>query len=105
MEKLKTTLKTAKAKMTAKVDEVKALEKTLEEFRVEKDKQIDKKIETEASTTLPPHFATTFTILILTLTIFTFASNNFIFHPFVSAHHVQIFTIADLSDGKALGLS
>jgi len=35
-EKLKTTLKTAKAKMTARVDEVKALEKTLKEFRVEK---------------------------------------------------------------------
>jgi len=100
-EKLKTTLKTAKAKMTARVDEVKALEKTLEEFRVEKDKQINKKIETEASTTLPPHLATTFTIFILTFTISTFTSNIFIFNPFVSAHHVQIFTIGDLSDCKA----
>ena len=36
---------TAKAKVTAKADEVKALEKTLKEFRVEKEKQLDKKIE------------------------------------------------------------
>ncbi len=87
-KKIKTTLITAKAKKTARVDDVKALEKTLEVFRVEKDKQIDKRIETEASTTLPPHVATTFTIFILTFTISTFASNNFIFNPFVSAHHV-----------------
>ncbi len=42
-EKLETTLKTAKAKMIARADEVKAIEKTLEEFRVEKDKPLDKK--------------------------------------------------------------
>jgi len=104
-EKLETTLKTVKAKMTARADEVKAIEKTLEEFRVGKDKQIDKKIETEASITLPPHFATTFNIFILTFTIFIFTSNIFIFNPFVSTHHVQIFTIGDLSDYKAPCLS
>jgi hypothetical protein len=101
-EKLETTLKTVKAKMTARADEVKAIEKTLEEFRVGKDKQIDKKIETEASITLPPHFATTFNIFILTFIIFIFTSNIFIFNPFVSTHHVQISTIGDLSDYKAL---
>ncbi len=78
-EKPETTLKTAKAKMTARADEVKAIEKTLEECRVEKDKQIDKKIETEASITLPPHFATTLNIFILTFNIFIFTSNIFIF--------------------------
>jgi len=104
-EKLETTLKTVKTKITARADEVKAMEKTLEEFRVGKDKQIDKKIETEASITLPPHFATTFNIFILTFTIFIFTSNIFIFNPFVSAHHVQIFTIGDLSDYKAPCLS
>ena len=68
-EKLETTLKTAKAKMTARADEVKAIKKTLEEFRVGKDKQIDKKIETKASITLPHPFATTFHIFILTFNI------------------------------------
>ena len=104
-EKLETTLKTVKAKMTARADEVKTIEKTLEEFRVGKDKQIDKKIESEASITLPPPFATTFKIFILTFTILIFTSNIFNFNPFVSTHHVQIFTIGDLSDYKALYLS
>ena len=48
---------------------MKAIEKTLEEFRVGKEKQIDKKIETKASITLPHPFATTFYICILTFTI------------------------------------
>ena len=104
-EKLETTLKTVKAKMTARADEVKAIEKTLEEFRVGKDKPIDKKIETEASITLPHPFATTFNIFILTFTILNFTSNIFYFNPFVSTHHVQKFTIGDLSDYKAAYLS
>ena len=52
-EKLETTLRTVEAKIIARDDEVKAIEKTLEEFRVGKEKQIDKKIETRASITLP----------------------------------------------------
>ena len=84
---------------------MKAIGKTLEEFRVGKDKQIDKKIETEASITLPPPFATTFNIFILTFTILIFTSNIFNFNPFVSTQHVQILTIGDLSDYKALYLS
>jgi hypothetical protein len=43
--KLRTLLKTTKAKVTARADEVKALEKTLKEFRVEKkeaDRQKDR---------------------------------------------------------------
>jgi hypothetical protein len=104
-EELETILKTRKAKVTARADEVKAIEKTLKEFRVEKDKQIDKKIETEASITLPPHFATTFNIFILTFTIFILTYKIFIFNPFVSAYHVQRFTIGDLSDCKAPCLS
>jgi hypothetical protein len=105
--KLRTLLKTAKAKVTAKADEVKALEKTLKEFRVEKENQVDKKIEAESSVTLPPHFATTFNISILTFTIFIFTFNIFIpiFNPFVSDHHFQTFTIGDLSDCKVPCLS
>jgi hypothetical protein len=68
-KKLKTTLKTVEAKRIARADEVKVIEKTLEEFRVGKEKQIDKKIETKASITLPHPFATTFHIFILTFTI------------------------------------
>ena len=46
MKNKETILKTRKAKVTARADEVKAIEKTLEEFRVEKDKPLDQKIET-----------------------------------------------------------
>ena len=101
-EKLETTLKTVEAKIIARDDEVKAIEKTLEEFRVEKEKQVDKKIETETSISLPPHFATTSNIPILTFTIFILTFNIFIsiFNPFVSDHHFQTFTIGNLSDCK-----
>jgi hypothetical protein len=96
-----------KIKPTAKADEVKALEKTLKEFRVKKEKQVDKKTEAELLVTLPPHFATTFNIAILTFTIFIFTFNIFIsiFNPFVSDHHFQTFTIGDLSDCKVPRLS
>jgi len=109
-EDLETILKTRKAKVTARADEVKAIEKTLEEFRVEKNKQIDKKIDTEASITLPPHFATTLNISILTFTILIFTFNIFIsiFNPFVadpSDHHFQTFTSGDISDCKVPCLS
>jgi len=104
-ENIETTIKTVEAKIIAKADEVKAIEKTLEEFRVGKDKQIDRKIESEASITLPPPFATTFNIFILTLTILIFTSNIFNFNPFVSTQHVQILPTGDFSDCKTLYLS
>ncbi len=53
--KLRTLLKIAKARGTAKGDKVKALGKTLKDFRVGKEKQVDKKTEAELSVTLPPH--------------------------------------------------
>jgi hypothetical protein len=40
-EKLMTLLINARAKVTAKADKVKAIEKTRKEFRVEKEKQLD----------------------------------------------------------------
>jgi hypothetical protein len=102
-EKQETLLKTAKAKVTARAEEVKAIEKTLKEFGVKKEKQVDKKIETETSVSLPPHFATTSNISILTFTIFILTFNIFIsiFNPLVSDHHFQTFTIGNLSDCKA----
>jgi len=97
--------------VTAKLDEVKATEKTLKEFKVEKEKQLDKKIKAESPATLPPHFATTFCISIwicihITFTLFIF--NFSIFNSFVSDpldHHFQTFTVGDLSDCKMLCLS
>ncbi len=96
--------------MTAKADEVKALEKTLREFGVEKEKQVDKKVEAESPVTLPPHFATTFNISIFSFTIFIFTFNIFIsiFNSFLADpldHHFQTFTIGDLSDCKVPCLS
>ena len=108
--KLRSLLKTAKAKVTAKADKVKPIEKALKEFRVEKEKQVDKKIEAESPVTLPPHFATTFNISILTFTIFICTFNLFIsiFNSVVADpldHHFQTFTIGDLSDCKLWHLS
>jgi hypothetical protein len=97
-KKRETLVKTAKANVTAKADEGKAIEKTLQVFRAEKEKQVDTKIEARTSVTLPPHFATTFNILILTFTIFTFTYHIFsIFNPLIAEHHFQTFTIGDLS--------
>jgi hypothetical protein len=104
-EKLETRFKTAKAKVTVKADEVKAIEKTFKEFRVGREKQVDKKIEAEAPVTLPPHFATTFNIAILTFTIFIITFDIFIFNPSVSYQHFQTITIGDLSDCKVPCLS
>ena len=66
---------------------MKAIEKTLEECRVGKEKQIDKKIETKASITLPHPFATTFHIFILTFNILI------LFPIFLIAIHLYQFTI------------
>ncbi len=104
-EKPETLFKTAKAKVTAKADEVKAIEKTLKEFGVGKEKQVDKRIEAEALVTLPPHFATTINIAILTFTIFILTFNIFIFNSFVSDHHFRTITIREFSDCKVLCLS
>jgi hypothetical protein len=112
-EKLMTLLMNAKAKVTAKGDEVKAIEKTLVEFRVEKEKHLDKRIEAESPVTLLPHFATTFNISILIcihITFTIFILNNFIsiFKSVASDtldHHFQTFTIGDLSDCNMLCLS
>ena len=86
-EKLETTIKTVEAKIIARDDEVKAIEKTLEEFRARKEKQIDRKIETKASITLPHPFATTFHIFILTFNILC------LFPIFLIAIHLYQFTI------------
>ncbi len=110
-EKLTTLLTNTNAKVTAKVDEVKAIEKTLTGFRIEK--QLDKKIGSESPVTLPPHVATMFNISVLIclhiiFTIFIFYNFISIFNSVVSDpldHHFQTCTIGDLSDFKTLCLS
>ena len=62
-------IKTDEAKIIARDDEVKAIEKNVEDFRARKERQIDRRIETKASMTLPHLFATTSHISILTFTI------------------------------------
>jgi len=98
------------AKIIARDDEVKAIEKTAQEFRASKEKQIDKRIETKAVITLPHPSATITYISILTFTIFIYTFNIIIsiFNSFVADpldHHFQIFTIGDLSDCKLRHLS
>jgi hypothetical protein len=98
------------ANTIARDDEVKAITKTLKEFRARKEKQIDRKIETRASITLPHPFATTSHISILTFTIFicTFNILIAIFNSLVPDpldQHSQTFTMGDLSDCKLRQLS
>ncbi len=87
--KLVALLTNAKAKMTAKADEAKAVGKIL---AIEK--PLNKKIKSDPLATLPLHFAT--------------PSNISIFKTFVSDpsdHHFQIPTVGDLSDCKMLCLA
>jgi len=75
-ENLETLIKIDKAKIIARDDEVKAIEKTVEEFRARKERQIDKRIETKASMTLPHPFATISHVSILTFTSFICTLEN-----------------------------
>jgi hypothetical protein len=102
-----------RAERTAKVNEVKAMEKTPTRIGIEIEKQLNKKTGSEPTVTLPPHVATMFhiPIFIYISIIFTF----FIFKNFISIsnsvvsdpldHHFQTFTNGDLSDCKMLRLS
>jgi hypothetical protein len=104
-----------KTKVTAKADEVKAIEKTLTGFRMKIEKRLDKKTGSDSPVTLPLHFATPFDIFALisihiTCTIFIFTFHIFIsiYNSIVSDpldHHFQTFTVGDLSDCKRLCLS
>jgi hypothetical protein len=101
-------LTTIKTKPTARVNEVKAIEKTLTGSRIEREKQLNKKIGSEPTITLPSRFTTLFNIFISTI------FNILIFKNFISIsksivydlfdHHLQTFTTEDLSDCKTLCL-
>ncbi len=105
MRKVKA-LTTIKAKSTAKVNEVKAIEKTLTRFRIEGEKQVDQRIGSKTTVTLLPRFATLFNILNhISIVIFNFMSILKSVRSDLLNHHVQPFTIGNLSDCKTLHLS
>jgi hypothetical protein len=95
-----------KAKPTAKVNEVKALEKTLTRFRIDGEKQVDNKIGPETTVTLLSRFPTMFNI---------FSHNPIVIFHFMSIfksvrsdllnHPVRPFTIETLSDCKTICVS
>jgi hypothetical protein len=103
MRKVKA-LTTIKVKSTAKVNKVKAIERTLTGFRIEGEKQVNKKIGSELAITLPSHFTNMFNrpVFIYTyiiFTIFIFKNlNTVVSDP--SDHHFQTFTVGNLSDCK-----
>jgi hypothetical protein len=110
--KLVTLSTNTKTEVTAKADKVKTLAKTLTGFRMEIEKQLDKRIGSDSPVTLPLHFATpfnisvcriTFPIFILTFNIFISIFESFVSDP--SDHHFQTFAIGDLSNCKLLYLS
>jgi hypothetical protein len=95
-----------KAKSTAKVNEVKAIEKTLTGFRIEGEKQVDQRIGSETAVTLLPRFTTMFNILShISIVILYFMSILKSVRSDLLNHHVQPFTIENLSDCKTLCLS
>jgi hypothetical protein len=102
-----------RTKMTAKVDEVKAIERTRMRFRIDLEKQLNKKTGSELASTLPPYFTTMFNspVFVNISTIFTNSiSKNFIpiFNsvvPDLLDHYFQTFTTGDLSDCKMRCLS
>jgi hypothetical protein len=109
-ENLETMIKIDEAKIIARDDEVKAIEKTVKEFRTRKEKRIDKGIETKALITLPHSSATISYISILTFISFICTFNIFIsnFSSLVADpldHHFQTCIIGDLSDCKLQRLS
>ncbi len=99
-----------KAQVTAKVNEVKAREKTLTGPRIERRKQLNQRIGSEPTSTLPSRFTAMFNIatFIYIFTIFIFKnfisiSNLIVSDP--SDHPFQTFTVEELSDCKMFRLS
>jgi hypothetical protein len=102
-----------RAKLTAKVNEVKAIDKTLTGSRIDREKQLNGKIGLEPTITLPSRFTTMFNISIFIYISIIFTI--FIFKNFISIsnsvvpdpldHHFQTFTVGDHSDCKMLCLS
>jgi len=92
--------------LTAKVNEVKAIEKTLAGFRIDGEKQVDPKIGPDTTATLLSRFPTMFNILShIPIVIFNFMSFLKSVRSDLLNHHVRPFTIETLSDCKTICLS
>jgi hypothetical protein len=105
MRKVKA-LTTIKAKSTAKVNKVKAIEKTLTGFRIEGEKLVDQRIGSETTKTLLPRFTTMSNILShISIVIINFMSIVKSVRSDLLNHHVQPLAIENLSDCKMLCLS
>jgi hypothetical protein len=94
-----------KAKLTAKVNEVKAIEKTLTGSRIERKKQLNEEIGSDPTSTLPSRFTAMYNIsfFIYIFTIFIFKNVISISKSNVSDlsdHQFQTFTVGELSDCK-----
>jgi hypothetical protein len=99
-----------KGKVTTKVNEGKAIEKTLTGPRIKGKKQLSQKIGSEPTSTLPSHFTAMFNISILIYILTTFIFKNFISISNLivsdpSDHPFQTFTVGKLSDCKTFCLS
>jgi len=93
-------------KSTAKVNEVKAIKKTLTGFRIGGEKQMDQKIGQDMTVTLLSRFPTLFGALShISIDIFNFMSILKSVQADLLNHHVQPFTIETLSDCKTICLS
>ncbi len=96
-----------KDEITTKVNEVKAIEKGP---RIKRKKQLNQRIGSEPTSTLPSHFTDTFNISIFIYILTFFSFKNFIsISNLITSdpvdHYFQTFTVGDLSDCKMLYLS
>jgi hypothetical protein len=96
-EEALTKIRKIRAESTAKVNEVKAIGKTLTGFRIEGEKQLNQRIGSEPTVTLLPRFTTIF--------IFNFMSMSKSVRSNLLDHHFQTFTAGNLSDCKTICLS
>ncbi len=104
-----TALTKIKAKPTAKVNEVKAIEKTLTGFRIDGEKQVDSKIGPETMITLLSRFPTIVNMFNIfshyPIVTFHFMSIFKSFRSDLLDHLVRPFTIETLSDCKTICVS
>jgi len=97
-----------KAKLTLKVNEVKAIGKTLTGSRIDRKKQLNEKTGSDPTSTLLSRLTALFNISIF-IYIFLFSKISFQFpiqsYINLSDHQFQTFTVSELSDCKPFCLS
>jgi hypothetical protein len=99
--KIMTFMTESKTKETAKIDEVKTLNKTKNESRIRLGQRLDKMIEPDLQVSLHLHFATAFTISIVIFSYLVFSISILIFNYLLLDHfdhHLPTITFKDLRD-------